>query len=173
MKRTFSEENLENFYLKLNEKHYEFQNLQLQVRNPVHVVYGGANLFKSDTTQKLGKIALKSVETYAPNFVEFANAMWLKGADALPKYDDVIKELEFQIIDNPERIKTENFNAWFAWTIYQKTIEKLQREPIEDFRIDFEDDYGIRSNEEEDSHAISASDALAKAFLENIIEACA
>ena len=38
-------------------------------RQPVHTVYGGANLFKSDTCVKMGEIALKSLQTYAPNFV--------------------------------------------------------------------------------------------------------
>ncbi|MEP6901914.1 MAG: aldolase/citrate lyase family protein, partial [Actinomycetota bacterium] len=131
-------------------------------RQPVHVVYGGANLFKSDTIQKLGKIALRSIETYAPNFVEFADAMWLKGADTLPKFADVIEDLEFRLADNPEKVRAENYDAWFAWTIYNRVIKKLQREPVEDFRIDFEDGYGIRTDAEEDSHAVSASNELAK-----------
>lgn len=138
-------------------------------REPVHVVYGGANLFTAETSQKLGKLALKSIEAYAPNFVEFAYAMWLAGADTLPTFADVIEDLEKQLTKNPEKVKSENFAAWFAWTIYQKTIEKLKHEPIEDFRIDFEDGYGFRSDEEEDSHAVSASDELAKAFFENKI----
>ncbi len=138
-----------------------------QMREPVHVVYGGAHLFKSDTPQKLGKIAAKSLEIYAPNFVEFARAMWLKGADALPQFEAEIKKLEKRLKKNPEQVKSENFDAWFAWTIYRKTIEKLKTEPVEDFRIDFEDGYGIRSDEEESSHAISASNELAKAFLQN------
>ena len=133
-----------------------------QSRAPVHVVYGGANLFKADTIEKLGKIALRSLETYAPNFVEFADAMWLSGADTLPKFADVIEDLEFRLADDPEKIKAENYHAWFAWTIYNRVIEKLQKEPIEDFRIDFEDGYGIRTDAEEDSHAISASDELAE-----------
>ena len=37
--------------------------------------------------------------------------------------------------------------------IYQKTLDKLEREPVEDFRIDFEDGYGFRSDDEEDGHA--------------------
>jgi hypothetical protein len=45
----------------------------------------------------------------------------------------------------------------------------LKREPIEDFRIDFEDGYGFRSDEEEDAHAVSASGELAKSFVENTI----
>jgi citrate lyase beta subunit len=145
------------------------QNFNRETRSPVHVVCGGAHLYRAGTPQKLGRIALKSLETYAPNFVEFARAMWLKGADALPQYEDAIQNLEFQIVDNPEKVKEENFDAWFAWTIYRRTIEKLKTEAVEDFRIDFEDGYGFRNDAEEDADAISASDELAKAFLENTI----
>jgi hypothetical protein len=137
-----------------------------QARSPVHVVYGGANLFKADTISKLGTIALRSLETYAPTFVEFADAMWLTGADRLPKYEELIQDLEFRLADNPAKVKTENYEAWFAAEIYNRVIEKLRREPIEDFRIDFEDGYGIRRDAEEDSHAVAASDELAKAFSE-------
>jgi citrate lyase beta subunit len=35
--------------------------------------------------------------------------------------------------------------------------EKLRREPVEDFRIDFEDGYGIRPDAEEDAHALAAA----------------
>ena len=38
--------------------------------------------------------------------------------------------------------------------------EKLQREPVEDFRIDFEDGYGNRPDEEEDGHAAAAADEV-------------
>ena len=38
-------------------------------RQAVHTVYGGANLFKSDTCVKMGEIALNNLQTYAPNFV--------------------------------------------------------------------------------------------------------
>ncbi len=137
------------------------RNSHFVIRQPVHVVYGGANLFKAETPRKLGDLALKSLENYAPNFVEFANAMWLKGADSLPKYEDARQDLEFSLADNPEKVKAENYDAWFDWTIYQKVFDKLKREPIEDFRIDFEDGYGIRTNEEEDSHCVSAAEQLA------------
>src|SRR5256714_13305217 len=36
-------------------------------------------------------------------------------------------------------------------------MKKLQREPVEDFRIDFEDGYGNRPDSEEDGHAESAA----------------
>src|SRR5256714_5170957 len=41
-------------------------------------------------------------------------------------------------------------------------MKKLQREPVEDFRIDFEDGYGNRPDAEEDGHAESAAIEVAK-----------
>ena len=169
MKQTFSVKQLKNLFTKLEAQNAEVQSLQFENRNPVHVAYGGANLFKVDTPQKLGKIAVQSIKNYAPNFVEFAQAMWLQGADALPQFPDVIEDLEKRLENNSEKLKAENYDAWFAWTIYHRTIEKLEKEPVEDFRIDFEDGYGIRSDKEEDEHAISASDELAKALRQKTI----
>ena len=54
-------------------------------RQPVHTLYGGAHLFKSDTAEKMGKFAQNSLADYAPNFVTFAQALGLKGADNLPQ----------------------------------------------------------------------------------------
>ena len=36
-------------------------------RQAVHVVYGGAHLFKADSAQKLGVVALRSLKEYAPD----------------------------------------------------------------------------------------------------------
>ena len=52
--------------------------------------------------------------------------------------------------------------AWQSFTIYNKMIAKLQREPLEDFRIDFEDGFGNRSDEEEDQFAEKAALECAK-----------
>ena len=41
--------------------------------------------------------------------------------------------------------------------VYARVREKLTREPVEDFRIDFEDGYGNRPDAEEDGHAESAA----------------
>ena len=166
---TFSDLQLEKIYSTLEKSDLSVIVPHSSSRNPIHVVYGGAHLFRCDTPQKLGKIAVQSLETYAPNFVEFARAMWLKGAESLPQTDDAIQSFEFQFIENEEKAKGENFNAWFARTIYERTLKKLNREPVEDFRIDYEDGYGFRADAEEDSHAISASDELAKAFLQKTI----
>ncbi len=45
--------------------------------------------------------------------------------------------------------------------IHARVAEKLQREPVEDFRVDFEDGYGSRPDAEEDGHAASAAGEVA------------
>lgn len=164
MKKSFSEAALSKIFPKLSEQKAETKNIESEIerRSPVHVVYGGAHIFKADTPAKLGRIALQTLDNYAPNFAELAGAVWLKGADALPQYEDLIREWENRLTENEQKAKDENFEAWFAWTIYNRLREKLKREPVEDFRIDFEDGYGFRPDDEEDQHAISASTELAE-----------
>jgi citrate lyase beta subunit len=48
-----------------------------------------------------------------------------------------------------------------AGIVRNRVVEKLKREPVEDFRIDFEDGYGIRPDTEEDGHAQSAAEQVA------------
>ncbi len=99
-------------------------------RQPVHTVYGGAQLFKSDTTRKLGELAVKALDQYAPEPRIFAEAIALD-----PRH---------------------------AETVHARVRNKLQREAVEDFRIDFEDGYGIRPDAEEDGHAQAAGEECAK-----------
>ena len=56
-----------------------------------------------------------------------------------------------------------------ADTIRQRVVEKLRREPIEDFRIDFEDGYGIRPDAEEDGHANSVAEEVARGAAAGIL----
>ena len=44
--------------------------------------------------------------------------------------------------------------------VFERVRAKLAREPIEDLRIDFEDGYGTRSDEEEDAAVVAAARAL-------------
>src|SRR5262245_27000181 len=81
-------------------------------RQPVHTVYGGAHLFKADTAPRLGVAALASMERFAPDADIFAGALGLP--------------------DRPN----------LAQIVYDRVREKLRTEPVEDFRIDFEDGYG-------------------------------
>lgn len=95
-------------------------------RAPVHVVYGGADRFSADTPQKLGKIALSAMATYASNFVEFADALRLPGSESLPRFPEAITKLEKQIAKGPVKARSDDFGSWLAWTVYRKTLEKAR-----------------------------------------------
>jgi hypothetical protein len=96
-------------------------------RQPVHTVYGGAQIFRAETARKLGEAARAALKEYAPTAGILANALGIEG--------------------------TPTYRA----RLYARIVEKLRREPVEDFRIDFEDGYGNRPDAEEDGHAVSAS----------------
>ena len=131
-------------------------------RQPVHTVYGGAHLFKSDSAKRLGSLAQRSLDQFATDFLTFARAIGLPGATELPESIDDANELVALLKDEPERARKEKKAAWLAYTIYRRVTDKLQREPVEDFRIDFEDGYGNRPDEEEDGHAVSAATEAAE-----------
>ncbi len=100
-------------------------------RQAVHVVYGGAHLFKSGSARKLGVVALRSLAEYAPESDTLNEALGIP------------------------------WSRTFAATIYDRVVAKLEREATEDFRLDFEDGYGNRVDSEEDGHAASAADQVA------------
>jgi len=49
-----------------------------------------------------------------------------------------------------------------ADAVYARVVAKLDREPVEDFRIDFEDGYGTRPDAEEDGHVALAAREVAE-----------
>jgi len=128
-------------------------------RQPVHTVYGGANLFKADSCVRMGETALKNLRTYAPNFVELARALSLEGHEYLPQTEREVMNLTRRLegMDESGRRKEK---AWLAWSVYNKILRKLEVEPVEDFRIDFEDGFGNRPDEEEDAVALKAAAEL-------------
>src|SRR6476620_1474428 len=138
-------------------------------RQPVHTVYGGAHLFKSDSAKRLGSLARRSLDQFAPDFLTFARAIDLPGESELPESFDEATELVSFLNDEPERARKEKKGAWLAHTIYRRVIEKLEREPVEDFRIDFEDGYGNRPDDEEDGHAASAAAEVAEGILNSTL----
>ncbi|HUF17290.1 MAG TPA: phosphoenolpyruvate kinase [Thermoanaerobaculia bacterium] len=130
-------------------------------RQPVHTVYGGAQLFRSDTTGKLGTLAIRALEEYAPDPFIFARAIGLTGAASLPESIAESKALLASLERDAEAVRTVSEPAWLAYTVYSRVVEKLRREPVEDFRVDFEDGYGNRPDGEEDGHAAAAAREVA------------
>ncbi len=126
-------------------------------RQPVHTVYGGAHLFKSDSAPRLGKVAERAMAEYAPDFIIFAQTLGLPDVEQLPDVLSYAQDLKAQLKSNPDAAREEHRAAWLAHTIYSRVQEKLKREPVEDFRIDFEDGYGNRPDQEEDGHAEAAA----------------
>ncbi len=103
-------------------------------RQPVHTVYGGAQWFEAATAQRLGEVALQSMADHARDAGELARGVGLRADAAL------------------------------ASAVYARVVAKLQREPVEDIRIDFEDGFGVRSDAEEDAAAVSAARELGRAI---------
>lgn len=131
-------------------------------RQPVHTVYGGAHLFKSDSAARLGALARRSLDQFAPDFLSFAKAIGLPGSEELPSSPEEDDGLLTTLTTDREQVRRTNKTAWLAHSIYNRVSEKLRREPVEDFRIDFEDGYGNRPDEEEDGHAESAAIEVAE-----------
>ena len=52
-------------------------------RQPVHTVYGGAQLFSHDTARKLAQVAVRALEEYAPDAAHLAEALELEEQPAL------------------------------------------------------------------------------------------
>jgi len=106
-------------------------------RQPVHTVYGGAQLFRADVASRMGALALRSLDQFAPD------AATLAGALGVP--------------------------ARLADAVYARVRDKLAREPVEDFRIDYEDGYGNRPDAEEDGHASSVAAEVATGMATGVL----
>jgi len=114
-------------------------------RQPVHTVYGGGHLFRAGTAPKLGAVALAALEEYAPDPETLGQALFPD--DSRP-------------------------DAAVLSTLRARIVGKLRREPVEDFRIDFEDGYGHRPDEEEDGHAVSAAAEVAAGLEAGTLPPC-
>lgn len=168
MKLSIPSDQKETLFRPLREANLAFQKIypgDRTERQPVHTLYGGANLFKADAAQKMGQRALEIFETYAPDFLTFGKVFGLEGALALTESARSASEIlsEYQSLDAFEKKK---HPARLSIEVYEKVKAKLRREAIEDYRIDFEDGYGNRSNEEEDETAVFCARELAKGMSE-------
>lgn len=132
-------------------------------RQPVHTVYGGAQLFKATTAQKLGELAVRSLDTYGADPFVFAQALGI--IDSQPESPaSVSKEFE----RDPLGLQKRAPSLWLACVVHERTRAKLENEAVEDFRIDFEDGFGNRPDDEEDATAVRAATELAVAMKQGI-----
>jgi citrate lyase beta subunit len=98
-------------------------------RQPVHTVYGGAHLFASTTSGRLGELALGAMDRW------------------LPDPEHLVEVLEI--------------HPSLSERVHAQVQGKLATEAVEDFRLDFEDGYGHRPDDEEDAHAQSSAQEMA------------
>lgn len=103
---------------------------------PVHTLYGGAHLFNPGSLAKISRIASGMLEEYVRDADEFAGIFDMDAQPALAE----------QVL---ERVRL-----------------KLETEAVEDYRIDFEDGFGVRADVEEDTIAVEAARHLAAAHKE-------
>jgi citrate lyase beta subunit len=86
-------------------------------------------------------------------------------ADAAPKLGAVaLKTLHEHAPDPATFAAAVGLDAAVSDRIYRRVVDKLTREPVEDFRIDFEDGFGNRPDHEEDGFAQSAANEVAAAM---------
>lgn len=103
-------------------------------RQPIHTLYGGAQLYKATSTEKIGELAREHFKSFAPDAKSLKAA--LKGEGEL--------------------------KLWKI--IHERVTERLATCAVEDFRIDFEDGYGNRPDNEEDATAAFAATEVASAM---------
>jgi citrate lyase beta subunit len=132
------------------------------VRQPVHTVYGGAHLFTHDVAPRLGQAALRALDEWAPDFVTLARAVRLAGAERLPAVTAERQRLAGRMASGDAAARRAEPAAALAWETFERTRERLSREPVEDYRIDFEDGFGRRPDAEEDEQAGRVAAELAR-----------
>lgn len=171
MQRTIQNDDIAHILDHLRTANLKFQQIypgDSTDRQPVHTVYGGAQLFKHNTSAYLGASAMKSLKTYAPDFVTLAKAFEIEGHEALPSDPAAIKQLT-ESLDAMSDTERKASKHWLAYTVYKKLVQKLETEPVEDFRIDFEDGFGNRTDKEEDEAAIRTAGEAAKGMEEQTL----
>lgn len=100
-------------------------------RQPLHTVYVGAHRFDAGLVQRWRQQALDALAEFAPDGAALTAATGLVAPEEL------------------------------AAAAYACVLQRLERQPVEDVRVDFEDGYGQRPDAEQDGHATAAGDALA------------
>ena len=110
-------------------------------RQPVHTLISGAQFFHSDVAARLGAAAQSAMDQWAPDPASMAEALRWPVDGALSS------------------------------RIHALVRARLAAQPVEDFRVDFEDGYGNRPDSEEDAQALAVGAALARGMAESTLPA--
>ena len=88
----------------------------------------------------------------------------LFAADTAPRLGAIARRaLEEHAPDARALAEVFEIDLSLADRMYPRIVDKLTREPVEDLRIDFEDGFGNRPDDEEDSHALRTASEVARA----------
>lgn len=110
--------------------------------HPVHTVYGGAQRYGHDVVARVGRHAQALLESLARTPTE-------------------LRALPFAFEQEPDETTLDR--------IHRALLEKLRREPVEDYRVDFEDGFGPRTDAEEDRFVVEAAAAMARSRAEGTL----
>jgi citrate lyase beta subunit len=82
-------------------------------------------------------------------------------ADSVAKLGEIARRTLGEYAPRPADLaQVLGFDASLAEAVYSRVAAKLTREPVEDFRIDFEDGFGNRPDDEEDEEARRTGDEV-------------
>ncbi len=121
---------MEDFLTKANQRFQSNYPGESTLKQPIHTLYLGAQHFNEQYLEGAGQEACRYFETYLPD----------------PDAINSIFKLQLDALESQQ--------------LYRLVKERLASTPIEDFRIDFEDGFGDRSDDEEDQAAIACAKAV-------------
>ncbi len=123
-----------------NEVHAKRHPGERAVRQPVQSYIEGAQYFRIDTIPLIQQRALDALARFAPDGDAIARAMMFSGRERA-----------------------------FADDIHRRVRRKLEAEPVEDYRIDFEDGFGSHPDAVEDAEVLRCADATVAAMREGTL----
>jgi citrate lyase beta subunit len=83
-------------------------------------------------------------------------------ADTAARLGEVARSALAEYAPDPATLDQALGLGALAEPVYRRVVAKLEREPVEDFRIDFEDGYGVRPDADEDRDVAAAAREVAK-----------
>jgi hypothetical protein len=128
---------------------------------PVNTVYVNADVFSPASIDELTEAAREAMRLYGPTPGAFAFALGLPGYEqpptAVAEADDAAA-----IARDANAVHGAAPHVWLAHQVHARVLRRLRTRAVADVRIDFEDGYGARPEQEEDADAIRCGWAVAE-----------